>query len=35
MTNAFDRKGMILPRRGDRLAQAVDLVDEQGLPSIQ
>jgi hypothetical protein len=30
-----DGEGMTLPRRGDRFAQARDLVDEQGLPPLQ
>ena len=31
----IDREGMIAPRRSDRLAQQSDLIDEQGLPSLQ
>jgi hypothetical protein len=30
-----DREGMTSPRRGDRLAQASDPVDQQGLPSLR
>ena len=33
--NGVDRKGMVFAGHGDRLAQACDMVDEQGFPSLQ